>query len=241
VFQYTLSGCGLLEVAGQAYALTPGKGFCCYVGDERIVYSYPEGAREPWRFLFVSYTDEPGITRALNDCFGFVFDIDPAEAQIRKLLDYGHIRDLTIEVSAGAGHLFVNSIIAMLADQAQSQAEQMSRASLCLVRRALQVIEANLRAPFNASQLARKLNVSQEHLNRICRAELGQTPYQCICQAKIHRACEELRSTNRTISEIALDLGYEPGSHFARLFKRVIGVTPSVFRKSASMPLKPLW
>ena len=126
----------------------------------------------------------------------------------------------------------------MLTDQAHSQIRNQS-AQIKLVRQALKVIEDRLQDPFNAAMLADELRISQEHLNRIFRAEMGQTPYQSICRTKMHRACEQLKNTNRTIADIAMELGYDPGSHFARLFKRIIGVTPSVFRKSASMPLKP--
>ncbi len=238
VFQYTLSGQGALDVDGNTYHLPRGRGFCCYVADERITYYYPRNAGPPWRFLYVTFRDPLGVTRALNDNVGFVFDLDLSEPQIQQLLRYELVPEMTIEISAGAGHLFANSIISMLTDQAQSRARN-QRAQTRLVRRALQVIEHRLKDPFNAALLADELRVSQEHLNRIFRAELGHTPYQTICRSKMQRACEELKNTNRTIADIAVELGYDPGSHFARLFKRIIGVTPSVFRRSASMPLRP--
>ena len=238
VFQYTISGRGVFEVNGEQHDLTPGRAFCAYVGDERITYRYPSDAHEPWRFIFLNFKDALGSTRALNDRCGFVFDIDPAEILIPTLLEYGQMPEQTIELKAGAGHLFMSSVIAMLTDGSLDDQSQ-STTPLRIIRRAIKLIEANLTVPFNAAMLARELHISQEHLNRICRAELGRAPYQCICQSKIHRACEQLKNTPLSISEIALSLGYEPGSHFARLFKRIIGITPSTFRNSASMPLKP--
>lgn len=238
VFQYTLSGRGVLEVDGSVHDLPPGRGFCCYVADDRITYYYPNDAEEPWRFLYVTFRDTLGITRALNEQLGFVFDLDPSEPQIKQLLGYKSIPELSVEISAGAGHLFANSIISMLTDQAHRLTRSQG-AQIRLVRKAMQVIEDRVQEPFNAAMLADEVRVSQEHLNRIFRVELGQTPYQSICRSKMHRACEQLKNTNRTIAEIAIDLGYDPGSHFARLFRRIIGVTPSVFRRSASMPLRP--
>ncbi|GEM_PF-3514469 len=235
VFQYTLSGCGVLAVDGKQHMVPPGKGFCCCVADERLSYSYPADAVEPWRFLFVSYRDDAGITAALNSSLGFVFDVDQEEVQIQRLLAHARTPELTIELKAGAGHLFVSAIIAMLADQPQAPH---LNARLRLVRLALQAIEANMQLPFNATMLANELAVSQEHLSRVCRAELGRTPYQCIRQSKMHRACETLKNTDFSIAEVALAVGCEPGSHFSRLFKQVIGVTPSAFRASASMPLR---
>ncbi len=237
VFQYTLAGCGRFEVDGREYRLPAGVGFCCYVGDERIAYRYEEKDGAPWRFLYVSYMDELGATRVLNDRFGFVFAVDPSEPRIKRLLDYGRQRQLAIDIDAGVGHLFVNAIIAMLVDLVQGDSLQVN-ASLRLVRRAMTVVEDNLRTPFNATMLADKLDVSPEHLTRVFRSELGETPYQYVCRSKMQLACEQIKNTNLAISEIAFELGYEPGSHFARIFKRVIGITPGEFRKSASMPLK---
>lgn len=237
-FQYTLSGCGMFELDGQQQRLPPGTGFCCNLADERLSYCYPKNAAEPWRFLFVSYEDTAGITAAINDRLGYVFEIDHEEVQIQRLLAYAQMPELTIELKSGAGHLFVSAIIAMLVDRPQ---DDQFNARQRLARRALRAIEANMAIPFNATLLARELAVSQEHLSRVCRSELGRTPYQCICQSKMQRACEHLKNTSWSVAEVALSVGCEPGSHFSRLFKHVIGVTPSAFRASASLPLRPFY
>jgi AraC family transcriptional regulator, arabinose operon regulatory protein len=238
VFQYTLSGHGVFVLDDEPVPVDAGTGFCCYVGDPRIQYYYPEWGREPWRFLYVSYSDEPGITRALNERFGYVFTIAPEEQQIRQLLHYGNTAESVVEMRAGAAHVFINSIIGMLVDRTQRYQEPPG-ARIRLVRRALHVIEARLAIPFNAAMLADELGVSQEHLNRSFRQEMGITPYQSICKSKIYRACEQLKNTNSTIAEIAISMGYTPGAHFARLFKRMTGITPGEFRRGSSLPQQP--
>jgi len=87
--------------------------------------------------------------------------------------------------------------------------------------------------------LADELGVSQEHLNRCFRQEMETTPYQSICKSKIYRACEQLKNTTGTIAQIAISLGYTPGAHFARIFKRITGITPSEFRRGSSLALRP--
>lgn len=137
-----------------------------------------------------------------------------------------------------AGHVFANAVIGMLVDQAQSETRHRG-ASVRVVKKALRAIEASVGKPFHAAMLAKQIGVSQEHLNRVFRMELGQTPYQCICEAKMRRACELLKNTDQKVANIAAQLGYGPDSHFARLFKRVIGVTPGRFRSGVSMPIRP--
>jgi AraC-like DNA-binding protein len=240
VFQYTLSGRGVFERDGKRYDLTAGKAFFCDVLDEKMVYYYPDDATEPWRFLYLTIYDRTGWSTAINELFGYVFSIASAEPQIQQLLSYGEVPELSIKIDAGAAHVFANSLLGMLVDQAQADTRK-HNTSMNVVRRALDAIEANKRKPFNAATLAKQIGVSQEHLNRTFRVELGRTPYQCICDTKMRRACELLKNTDQTIANVAAQLGFEPDSHFARLFKRVIGISPSQFRSGSSMPvLRPI-
>jgi AraC-like DNA-binding protein len=238
VFQYTLSGQGVFEIDGERSSIGPGKGFCCYVGDPRMAYYYPEWATEDWSFLYVSYVDHTNTTQLLNDRFGFVFDIAISASPIQQLLAYGTVSDMMLEMRAGEAHILVSRLIAMLIDQRQAL-PTMRTASVLLVRQGLQLIESHLYEPYNAAMLADVLHVSQEHLNRSFQKELGVTPYQKICTSKIMRACELLKNTNRAIGEIATQLGYTPGAHFARLFKRMTGVTPGEYRRGTSSTLRP--
>ena len=236
IFQYTLSGRGVFERAGHRHDLTPGRGFFCPAADEKTSYYYPDDATEPWRFLFINIFDSMGHAAPVSENFGYVFDIDPSEPSVRHLLSYGEVPESTIQIAAGAAHVFASTLIGMLVDQAQCETRQRG-AALRIVKKALNAIENAIDQPFNATVLAKKIGVSQEHLNRIFREELGRTPYQCICETKMQRACQLLKNTDQTVATIAGELGYSPDSHFARLFKRVIGVNPSQYRSGASLPI----
>ncbi|MDT8389126.1 MAG: AraC family transcriptional regulator [Lentisphaeria bacterium] len=236
VFQYTLSGRGVFERDGVRHDLTPGRAFFCNVSDDRLTYYYPDDTTEPWEFLYVTIIDTIGWIAPVNQSFGYIFDIDPSEPQIQHLLAYGDVAETSIQIDAGAAHVFASTLIGMLVDQAQCEARHRG-AALRIVKRGLDTIEAMIGKPLNAKMLAEQIGVSQEHLNRIFRDELGRTPYQCIADAKMHRACELLKNTDQTIANVAEQVGYGPDSHFARLFKRVIGVTPSRYRGGASMPV----
>jgi AraC-like DNA-binding protein len=239
VFQYTLSGMGSFVLDGTSHPLPAGTGFCCHVADPRIAYCFPEGQTTPWRFLYISFCDPLGLVRAVNERVGYLFSPPSTTGRLRRLMEYGESSKVTIELQAGAAHHLVDGILSMLVDQAQERHVEMGP-QVRLVRRALHLIENNLRRAYNAAMLAEELGVSQEHLTRVCRDELGQTPYQCICETKVHRACELLKNTSCTVAEIAVQLGYEPGSHFARLFKRVMEVTPSAFRQGVQRPLSQI-
>ena len=47
----------------------------------------------------------------------------------------------------------------------------------------------------------------------------------------MHEAARQLRETDRTVAEIAAAVGYESQGKFARVFREVLGVTPTEYRR----------
>lgn len=70
------------------------------------------------------------------------------------------------------------------------------------------------------------------YLSRLFRKETGMVLTDYILQEKMRRASELLVLSDSSISEIADSLGYGNFSYFARLFRKVYGVTPHEYRKS---------
>ena len=71
---------------------------------------------------------------------------------------------------------------------------------------------------------------SHEHVSRLCRSLLGKTPTQLVNDARLARAAVELRTTAPSITDIALDCGFEDPGSFYKLFKARFGTTPRRYR-----------
>src|SRR5258708_32677132 len=56
------------------------------------------------------------------------------------------------------------------------------------------------------------------------------SPLQFVTRERIVRAQQLVRETSRSLVEIALEVGYTSPSHFAQVFRRVVGVAPTEFR-----------
>lgn len=85
-----------------------------------------------------------------------------------------------------------------------------------------------LRSP---SEFAEKLNVHVNHLNKALKEITGQTTSQLINNRLVQEAKILLKSTNRTINEIAWSLGFQEPNHFSGFFKTHVKVTPKKFRQ----------
>ncbi|MHA7874078.1 helix-turn-helix domain-containing protein [Roseivivax sp.] len=92
------------------------------------------------------------------------------------------------------------------------------------------LLQAHLRERWRAGDYARALGVSPTHLTRICRAAAGISASAWIDRATVTEACRQLAYTVRPVSQISYDLGYEDPSHFSRVFRRVMGLSPSAYR-----------
>ncbi|MGJ5642564.1 helix-turn-helix transcriptional regulator [Formosa sp. S-31] len=95
----------------------------------------------------------------------------------------------------------------------------------------LSILEENYHRPLGVEFYAEKLFMSSRNLNLICQNILEQSVSEIIETRKLTEAKNLLISTNKTISEIAYELGYNENSYFSNVFKKKAGQSPSEFRE----------
>lgn len=83
----------------------------------------------------------------------------------------------------------------------------------------------------SVGDLASRLNISSRYLTDLLKVETGKTAIELIHIALIGEAKNRLVKKDKTISEIAYNLGFENMSYFSRLFKRETGMLPTSYRK----------
>jgi len=95
----------------------------------------------------------------------------------------------------------------------------------------LTILEENYRRPVSVEFYAEKLFMSSRNLNIICQNILEQSVSEIIETRKLIEAKNLLISTEKTISEIAYELGYNENSYFSNVFKKKSGQSPTEFRE----------
>ena len=78
--------------------------------------------------------------------------------------------------------------------------------------------------------LEKLTNKSYEHFARSCRKYLDKTPTELINEMRLNYSVSMITSSTRSITEIALDSGFESLSHYYHLFKKQYGMTPKDLR-----------
>tara|TARA_B100000029_G_scaffold474170_1_gene516228 strand:+ start:217 stop:966 length:750 start_codon:yes stop_codon:yes gene_type:complete len=80
-------------------------------------------------------------------------------------------------------------------------------------------------------RLAGANGMSHRQLNRRFKEATGLTPQQFMLRSRIERACEELRETDRSLSDIAYELGFCDQSAFTAQFRKRMTLTPKKYRE----------
>jgi len=95
----------------------------------------------------------------------------------------------------------------------------------------LKILEENYQRPEGVEFYAEKLFMSSRNLNLISKNIFNQTISELIETRKLIEAQNQLTHSDKNISEIGFDLGYNEKAYFTNVFKKRTGQTPSEFRQ----------
>ena len=99
-----------------------------------------------------------------------------------------------------------------------------------LTQRTLNYIDFNITEELSLSYIAEKLNVSRNHLSSHFKKEMGETITDYINGKRIQESLKYLNATNLPVSDVALRVGMYDLNYFSRVFKKIMGMTPSQYR-----------
>lgn len=83
---------------------------------------------------------------------------------------------------------------------------------------------------FSIAEMAQAVQVSESHFYKLFHEIFGQSPAAYMVRIRMERACALLK-TDIPITEVALELGFATSQHFTTVFKKLIGSSPSEWRK----------
>jgi AraC family transcriptional activator of mtrCDE len=94
-----------------------------------------------------------------------------------------------------------------------------------------QQLNKNLQYNWSVPKLAKLIDVSAPHLQKLFKAEMKMSPIACLRNLRLEKARELLETTFKRVSIIAIEIGINSESHFTRDFKNKYGLTPTAYRK----------
>lgn len=200
----------------QEYGADEGAFVCDWVsfdgeGDSEFIESLGLQFNRPIRFA-----DEEFITVMLRNIAGEFYSL---AARRVKLLD-SLMRTLLVKLSDSSAR----------GEESSVQTAEPHYGALMELR---EKIYRNPQLKWNVDTMAADVNMSRSYFQHIYREVFGVSCISDVISGKIEKAKEILSETSCTVSQVAAMCGYDNEEHFMRQFKKVVGVTPTRYRKNA--------
>jgi transcriptional regulator GlxA family with amidase domain len=105
--------------------------------------------------------------------------------------------------------------------------------------RARDAMDRRYAQPLDIPSLAKIAFVSEAHFIRTFRDTFGETPHRYLQRRRVERAMFLLTQTDRSVTEICLDVGFTSLGSFSRTFGAIVGESPTDYRRRAEVKAVP--
>jgi AraC-like DNA-binding protein len=99
------------------------------------------------------------------------------------------------------------------------------------LRRVSEYVDLNLHRNVPLAELSAVAHMSRYHFARLFRQSTGESPHRFVLRRRIDRAKLLLADGARSIEVVAAAVGFRSANHFTTTFRRMVGVTPSAYRR----------
>jgi len=219
------------RTAGRSYELVAGSLLLGRAGDEFVCsHDHVEGGDECLSFHFA-----PELAETIGGRSGIWRSggVPP----LPELMVLGELAQASAEGRSDIGVdemglLFAGRMVEMVSGRTREPEGARARDRRRAVEAALYLDEC-AHEPIDLESTAREAGLSPFHFLRLFSGVLGVTPHQYLVRSRLKRAARLLAEADRSITDIALDVGFGDLSNFVRTFHRAAGVSPRGFRRVA--------
>lgn len=99
------------------------------------------------------------------------------------------------------------------------------------IERAIGLMETKYHENLSIDQIAREVGLERSYFSILFKEKTTVSPYQYLTALRIYKACNLMEKEGCSITEAAIATGFDP-CNFARVFKKIIGKTPSEYYKN---------
>ncbi|MGN0165536.1 MAG: AraC family transcriptional regulator [Lachnospiraceae bacterium] len=231
LFFIVISGEGILQYNGTRYNLSAGD--CIFI-DCRKQYYHKSSTDRLWQLKWVHFNG-PNVSDIYNKyterggrpCFhpenlNKFSEILENIYELANSADY--IRDMRINEK-------LTSLLTLSMEESWNPDNRYSNTKRKDLQEIKSYIDNNYTDKITLEELSEKFFISKFYLTRLFKDQFGTSINNYLLQTRITHAKKLLRFTDKSIEEVGMECGIEPLYYFSRIFKKVEGVSPSVYRK----------
>lgn len=230
IFQYTLSGSGVIEFNGQHHILNKGDAFLTVIPSNHRYY-LSENC-EKWEFIFITLTGEYAISEwgKIQEQFGKVIRFKEQEEIITYLWEtYWAATNNKISDGYQTSSIAYEFIMKLLRSL-NSQFKNGNPNNTC-INISIKFMKDNLHRELCLDDIAGYVNMSKFHFNHTFTKSMGISPWNYLTKLRVEYAVKLLLSTKLTVDEISSMVGYTSSNYFNKVFRKYIGTSPGKLRE----------
>lgn len=226
--EFVAKGKGEVILKGKKFSLFAGKTFSYGPGVAHVMTTEREF---PLVKYFVDFTGPEALKmlQKFGPALGCAVQVSAPDVIIRIF------EDLIKNGQTGSSYspLICTAILQQLILKiAETSIIENTRASAAFYtyQKAREIIQKNCLTLRGLDEIAEQCNIDNAYLCRLFKRFDNQSPYQYLMQMKMNLAAQRLQSPNSSVKEVAFEFGFSDPFHFSRVFKRIFGIPPGIFK-----------
>lgn len=165
------------------------------------------------------------------DCFTGVYGAERKQSAImREILYSMQNRDNGYDLNVIG--LLWKLLGAFVSEPVISEGEQINKSQRQKLKDVLSYIRKNIDKNITLEELAQVSGMSPRYFCRVFKSITGRTPIEYVNYYRIETASQMLITTGESVTDIALNCGFNDMSYFSKMFKKLKGISPSKFRQA---------
>lgn len=231
LFQYTLDGYGIYETSGVKHKMTKGKAFfITFPEDSRYYFSADDDPANSWTFFYIHFSGPAAAPffERIRELSGPVLQLEPDSKPINQFFDlYDILRSKSSLVRYMTNEWLYRFLISLVRYTEAPPGKQTSP----YVAAAMNWMNQHYSEQINLEDMGKEIGISYSHLCRQFSKEQGITPMEYLTNIRLERGMQMLLNTDQTIEQIAAECGFSCANYFSKVYKKILNVTPSEYRK----------
>ena len=231
IIHYVLSGKGIYQVGETQYEIREGQGFLI---EPEVLTFYKADEKEPWTYIWVGFTGEMAGTY-LSDIGlhseHLIFQCDQKEELKSLVLEMLKYSTKSVTNQYRLQSLLYQFFSMLTSGRDIDSVAHTSKESI-YVREAVNFIRNNYFRGINVNDISDHISVNRSYLYKLFQDSFQMSPKEFLTNFRISRAKELLAVSELSIESIAWSCGYNEALVFSKVFKKEVGVPPSIYRKN---------
>jgi len=233
---YTIAGKGLLRYRNVEVELVANS--CVFI--DCMEYHYYKTVKDcNWEFYYFHLNGicAKNYFELINDKTLTVVSLQSstgAKEMMREMFDLSLKNSELVDLKLS---LRISELLTLMIEEKQSDRKTQRTLHKADIECARAFIDAQYNQAIDITTIAKSVSISKYYFIKLFKELLGQTPYDYLTEVRINTSKRLLLETERSISEVSKEVGYQDQNNFIKLFKKRTGLTPLKFRNKARAQL----